>query len=57
MKGDVKNLKSSMDRFIEPSTKIAITIPSNLKSSMDRFIAEYYPTVDVIDEIFKIQYG
>ena len=36
------DLKSNMDRFIEPSTKKAITVPSNLKSNMDRFIERLF---------------
>ena len=39
-----------MDRFIEPSMKIAIAMPSTLKSNMDRFIVIFNHKPD---ELFR----
>ena len=52
----LKNLKSSMDRFIAHNTGKSIVHMIYLKSSMDRFIVVAM-TSFIYCGIFKIQYG
>ena len=52
----LKNLKSSMDRFIAQINKVLSYAGKNLKSSMDRFIGKAKERLEKYKK-FKIQYG
>ena len=54
---NIRNLKSSMDRFIAGQEYDDVPPMVDLKSSMDRFIVNWQGAYDVCSCLFKIQYG
>ena len=51
------NLKSNMDRFIVLVSALVVRFCNYLKSNMDRFIEEKIDERNLVELLFKIQYG